>query len=96
MNREVAIPGGAGIYPLQGDVQSIAGNQNVTVIGIQNTPVEAGVPPLGAKLHYNQNANQWQQVQQSALYVNGMPVSDDFDMFVNAVQVYVNGTPVAP
>ncbi len=95
MNREVVIPGGAGVYPLTGDVLSTAGDQTVRVIGIQGIPVQRISPEPGSYLEYNQNAGRWEPILRASIQVNGITVSDDYDISVNAVHVYVNGTPVA-
>jgi hypothetical protein len=95
MNREIAIPGGAGVYPLTGDVTSTAGNSTVTVVGIQNIPVQSGVPNIASVLTYNQNVNQWQPIERSSIQVNLLPVSDDYWMSVNATNVKLNGTPIS-
>ena len=42
-NREIT----STVYPLEGDVQSEAGQQNVTVTGIQNTPFAPDAPQTG-------------------------------------------------
>jgi hypothetical protein len=56
MNREI-FPGG--IYPLQGDVTSQAGANDVVVTGIQNTPVDP-TPPLDQQvLQYSQTAKEY-------------------------------------
>jgi hypothetical protein len=95
MNREVIIPGGAGVYPLTGDVLSSAGSPTVTVVGIRSIPVQSGVPLPGAVLTYNQNDNQWEPTQRACIQVNGISVSDDYFIAVNAHNVAINGTPVA-
>jgi hypothetical protein len=95
VNREVIIPGGAGIYPLTGDVQSTAGNATVTVIGLQNIKMQSGVPLPGAVLTYNQNDNQWEPTQRACIQVNGISVSDDYFIAINADNVSINGTPVS-
>lgn len=83
MNREIVIPGGAGVYPLGGDVQSAAGSPNVTVTGIQNIPVVPGVPPAGAVLTYNQNNGDWEALLNAVFLVNLLPISDDYIATVN-------------
>lgn len=93
MNREVVIPGGAGVYPLTGDVQSSAGSPTVRVTGIQGIPVEAVVPDPGAVLTYNASNADWEPIQRACIQVNGLSVSDDYDMSVNTTHVEVNGTP---
>lgn len=94
MNREIVIPGGAGIYPLTGDVVSSAGSPTVKVIGIQGFPVQSGVPLPGAVLTFNQNNADWEAIQRACIQVNGITVSDDYNIGVNSTNVYVNGTPV--
>lgn len=95
MNREIVIPGGAGVYPLTGDVTSTAGNQTVTVTGIQNIPVQAGVPVVASVLTYNQNVNQWQPIERSSIQLNLLPVSDDYEISVNSNHIKLNGTPIS-
>lgn len=95
MNREIVIPGGAGVYPLTGDVQSTAGSPQVKVVGIQGFPVESGVPLPGAVITFNQNDAQWEPIQRACIQVNGISVSDDYDMSVNANHVSLNGTPIS-
>lgn len=101
MNREI-FPGG--VYPLQGDVTSQAGSDQVTVVGIQNVPV-ASTPPVpgqvliagtGGYAPGTLPANQTVQV-------NGTGLSDDFDVAVNGISdveelvfaIHVN-SPVSP
>lgn len=93
MNREIVIPGGAGVYPLTGDVQSTAGSPTVRVVGIQGIAVENIVPGPGAVLMFNQNNADWEPFERACIQVNGLSVSDDYDMSVNANHVAVNGTP---
>jgi hypothetical protein len=91
-NREIVQPGGAGIYPLTGDVASTAGNSAVRVIGLQGLPLEAGVPPAGAGLQFNQDAVQWQPTLIATIQVNGITVSDDPWVSVNARKpIKING-----
>jgi hypothetical protein len=94
MNREIVIPGGAGVYPLTGDVQSTAGSSTVRVVGLQGLPLENIIPNPGAFLVFNQNNAEWEPIQRACIQVNGLTVSDDYDMSVNATHVSVNGTPV--
>lgn len=95
MNREIVMPGGAGIYPLQGDVTSAAGNSGVTVVGLQNIPVEAGVPAIASVLTYNQNVNQWQPIPRASIMLNLLPISDDYWISVNTVNIKLNGSPIS-
>jgi hypothetical protein len=91
LNREI-FPGG--IYPLQGDVTSRAGSQNVTVTGLQGIPVAAGIPTSTALLTYDVNNHQWTAGSpgNSSIQVNGVSVSDDYIVSVNTPkQILVNG-----
>lgn len=92
MNREIVIPGGAGIYPLTGDVLSQAGNQLVTVIGIQGIPVTVGLLLGGEVLEYNTNTHNWEANLRAAIQVNNVTVSDDYLITVNVPKmILVNG-----
>lgn len=96
MNREIVQPSGAGIYPLQGDVTSTAGSSTVRVTGIQGVKVQALLPPFGTRLTYNQNTNEWEPLNDAVMYINLLPVSDDYIILVNfnSIQVFtisVNG-----
>ena len=93
MNREIVIPNV--LYPLTGDVQSTAGSPQVRVTGIQGLPVQFIVPDPGAFLTFNQNNAEWEPIQRACIQVNGLTVSDDYDISVNADHVSVNGTPVS-
>ena len=89
MNREIVLAGGgAGVYPLQGDVTSTAGNSAVRVTGLQGIPIEGGIiPPAGAKLVYNQNVNQWQPLALATILINLIPISDDYIMTVGFISI---------
>jgi hypothetical protein len=88
MNREIVLAGGgAGIYPLLGDILSTAGNQAVRVTGLQGIPIESGLPSAGAVLVYNQNVNQWQPIANATMLVNLIPISDDYIITVNFVSI---------
>lgn len=83
MNREI-FPGG--IYPLQGDVSSQAGSPTVTVTGIQNIPVSITPPLTGQVLQGGSGA--WAPATLPAVVsVNGIALSDDFDVGVNGISV---------
>lgn len=56
MNREI-YP--AGLYPLTGDVESQAGNTGVSVVGIQNVPVQPTAPDVGNVLTYDNTQGGW-------------------------------------
>jgi hypothetical protein len=92
MNRELVIPGGAGLYPLAGDVTSSAGNPLARVIGIQGIPVIAGIPGSGASFQFNQNLVEWQPTLIAQVQINGITVSDDPLVSVNAGKpIKING-----
>lgn len=93
MNREIVCPSGAGIYPLIGDVLSQAGNQLVTVAGIQGVPVLNTFMDGGEVLEYNINTHSWTPTLRAAIQVNNVTVSDDYFITVNvAKMVLVNGS----
>jgi hypothetical protein len=97
MNRECIVPGGAGIYPLTGDVTSTAGNALVVVTGIQGIPVSASLPSAGSVLQYSVAGNRWEPTPENAIssYItlNGTISSYDYEISVNVPkQVYVNGS----
>ncbi len=92
MNREIVGGGGASIYPLIGDVTSTAGNATVTVTGIQGIPIASPFLDGGAALVYNANAHNWQPILRATIQVNGLTVSDDFEISVNVPRgILVNG-----
>jgi hypothetical protein len=83
MNREcVNIAGG--IYPLTGDVVSTAGNQRVTVAGLQNIPIVSSTPGIATNLQYNVNKNQWTPTPIACISVDGVVVSYDYEIAVDA------------
>lgn len=91
MNRECAFPGG--IYPLVGDVQSTAGNQTVTVTGLQNVSIATPFVGGGEVLEYDVNSHTWIPTLRAAIQVNNITVSDDGLMSVNVPkQALVNGS----
>lgn len=92
MNRECVIPGGAGAYPLQGDVTSTAGNSNVKVTGIQGVSVQNLTLASGMEWQYNSNVGAWQPLLIATIQVNGITVSRDPYISVNVTKpVLVNG-----
>jgi hypothetical protein len=92
MNREIVQPGGAGIYPLMGDVASRAGNTLVTVTGLQTIPVDPSFPLGGADLQYNSNTHNWIPTLRASIQINNVTVSDDGWMSVNVPkETLVNG-----
>lgn len=93
MNREIVQSGGgAGIYPLVGDVTSTAGSPTVVVTGLQGTPLGMGVLRSGEELQYNGSVNQWQPILNAVIQVNGITVSDDPTITVNINRpIKING-----
>lgn len=89
-------------YPLTGDVQSTPGSPTVTVVGIQTVPFSA-TPPLPGQIPVA-IGGQWVPSNPSitdanqSIQVNGVVMSDDYQVSVNAVlgisnsPLYVNGT----
>jgi hypothetical protein len=84
MNREIVLPGGAGIYPIVGDVISAAGSPRVTVVGIQSVPVSSSTPGAANNLQYDANTNQWTATAIACISVDGVVVSYDYMIAVNA------------
>lgn len=92
MNREIVIPGGAGVYPLRGDVQSQAGNAQVTVTGLRNVPVLDTFLNGGEVLTYDPNLHNWVPMLRATIMVNNTPVSNDAVVTVNVDKpILVNG-----
>lgn len=92
MNREIVQPGGAGVYPLTGDVTSQAGNAPVRVVGLQGVSIVSTSPLGGANLQFNPNTGQWTPILRAAIQVNGVTVSDDYIITVNVSKtILVNG-----
>jgi hypothetical protein len=83
MNREIALPGGAGIYPISGDVASTAGNPQVRVIGLQGVPITNPGFSGGEFLEYDINSNTWNPTLRASIQVNNDTASDDYLISVN-------------
>lgn len=90
----------ASLSPLIGDVSAGAGVQLVTVVGLQNQPIDGTAPLEQQILRFSftdpiaGTGGAWRASfdTNSAVYINGVPVSDDYDILVNAQpQVTVNG-----
>lgn len=84
----------ANLSPLTGDVLAIAGARQVTVTGLQGTPVSSATPSDQNVLVFDAASSQWkpQASGGTAILVNGVPTSDDYDVYVNAGNlVKVNG-----
>jgi len=93
MNREIVIPGGAGVYPLTGDVVSQAGNATVQVSGLRGVPITNTFLDGGEVLEYNVNTNNWEPTLRAAIQVNNVTVSDDYIITVNVPKMaLVNGS----
>ena len=94
-NREI-VPNS--LYPLQGDVISTAGSSTALVEGIQGVPIETVVGPITdqSTLVYDASATLYRHKiipANQSVEINGVPVSDDFDIAVN-LPLGVTGTPV--
>ena len=93
MNRETVVPGGAGIYPLTGDVTSTPGNNTVVVTGLEGIPLTPGPYASGVTWQYVSATNTWQAILQASIQVNGVTVSDDPLVSVNVPkEILVNGS----
>jgi hypothetical protein len=88
MNREIAT-GSASIYPLQGDVESQAGNQNVEVVGIISIPITKSTPVGGDVLIYDATTNTW--VLQTYLDTHDEPLTDGNGNFIFAATLTTGG-----
>lgn len=93
MNREIFCATPA-IYPITGDVLSTAGSSTVRVTGLQGIPIQQIVPPQGSMLEFNINTGQWQPIQRASIQVNGLTVSTDYSISINAHPVSLNGVPI--
>ena len=84
MNREITsgVPGS--IYPLVGDVVSTAGSPRVVVDGLQTVPVSSSFPGSANNLQYNPNTNSWTPTAIACIAVDGVVVSYDYMIAVNA------------
>lgn len=92
MNREIVIPGGAGLYPLTGDVQSSPGSNTASVVGIHGVPVTQTAFNGGEFLEYNVNTHTWSPTLRATVQVNNLFVSDDNIVTVNVPKpILVNG-----
>lgn len=92
MNREVVVPGGAGIYPLQGDVTSTVGSNSVRVSGFLGVPLGTQTVAGGQVHQYNPATNNWEPTLRATVQVNSITASDDPYISVNVPKaVKVNG-----
>jgi hypothetical protein len=93
VNREIVSGIAGSIYPLIGDVTSTAGNNRVTVTGLEGIPLTPGPYDSGVVWQYVSATNTWQPILRAAIQVNGVTVSDDYEISVNVTkQVLVNGS----
>jgi hypothetical protein len=84
-------------YPLTGDIQSTPGAPKVTVTGIQTIPVSGTTPTDQQVLIFQQALSQYvpgSMFTNKSVQVNGAPVSDDYDFYVNFydTRIQVNST----
>ena len=92
----------ASLFPLRGDLFAEAGAITVEVIGLQNIPFSAA-PTLVSVPTYNPITNtiDWDVWSGDAVEINGIGVSADKQIFINAVSdgaapawvIEVNGAP---
>lgn len=92
-NREI-YP--SSLFPLRGDLAAEAGATKVVVVGIQQTPVSDTPPDTSSSLVVLDGT--WTpKVINASIQVNSVPVSDDYDIYVNVTlgttnsPVLVNG-----
>lgn len=96
MNREVCFPGGSGVYPLNGDVQSQAGSPLVTVSAIQGIGVATPSLQGGEVLEYSFNSHTWVPTLRACITVDGVVASDDYIISIDVpFQVTVDGVGVS-
>ena len=83
-------------YPITGDVQSTPGSPTVRVVGIQTTPFSS-TPPLTGQVPVF-TGSQWVPsfglINNASILVNGVPVSDEYWVFINRkdTEVQVNSS----
>jgi hypothetical protein len=87
-------------WPLTGDLASSPGNPNITVDGIQNVPVLAGLPLDQQTLVYQAALSEYVPTYtpfNRSLLVNNVGVSDEYWVFVKRIdtEVQVNSS-IAP
>lgn len=73
--------------PLAGDISGAAGQTLVTVVGIQTVPVDPTLPTDQQKLVYEASTGMWTPATDAneSIQVNGIPISDDYDIGVNLI-----------
>ena len=89
MNREIAT-GASTIYPLQGDVRSQAGNQNVEVVGIISVPITQDPLLDGEVLEYDAVTNSWVPTLIS-INTHDEPLTDGNANFIFAATLTTGG-----
>jgi hypothetical protein len=80
------------LFPLRGDVSAEAGDTSVTVVGIQTTPVDPTAPTQGQSL-IAVNGVWTPESVGAAIMVEGIPVSDDYEIGVEISPVGTTGSP---
>lgn len=84
----------ASLSPITGDVSAAAGVRQATVTGLQGVPVSPATPSDQNILIFSAASSQWQPGPGTgtAIMVNGIPTSDDYDVYVNSGPlIKVNG-----
>jgi hypothetical protein len=81
--------------PLTGDISGPAGATQVAVVGIRGIPVSSATPTDMQLLRFIAANGDWEPSNDgnTAIYLNGFPVSDDYLVYVNPVTpiITVNG-----
>jgi hypothetical protein len=73
-------------YPLVGDISSTAGSPNVTVVGIQTTPVQAGAPQDQQSIVFQGTVSAYVPTFSPfnrSVQVNSVAMSDDYHCLVS-------------
>lgn len=88
MNREIT----STLWPFTGDAVTQAGSPTVTVVGINNVPVQAVTMQGGEYITYDPNNAYFIPKLRATIQVNNLTVSDDAEISVNVAKpVKVNG-----
>jgi hypothetical protein len=93
-NREV-YP--SSLFPLRGDLSAEAGATTVEVVGLRNIPISPTLPTDGQVYSFVAVNDDWEPTTvpfNQSIKVNGVAMSDDYEIFVNATHVSVNGSPI--
>jgi hypothetical protein len=94
VNRQIYPPNA--LFPLRGDVSAEAGATSVIVIGIQTIPVSPILPSLTVPqtLVAIGGAEYIPTDLDTSIQINGVPVSDDYDIGINLLLSSNSDSPV--